>query len=1007
MRTPRAAGLIATAVLVSLWHVHSGAALISRHVGPTNPTTESFTQFSTFTATGPVVNDGIERLTGYPGNAQFLERRSAPFGANGATATFNRMKLEVPATAANSNAPTTSFAAWRAGAPTVLTTVDLEGFATGTLLTGTEYAGLGLSIVQRDGDPMRIGSAGDGSFISTANVSSPTHVLSSSAIPGFSSGYDGSRSENYDFIFANPIRAAGLWVGNLNPGFNTVAVEFLDAAGGVIATQPLNTLDSNLIRGAGQYDNRLFVGINSVTPVKRIRVNNADGDQDGIVFDDVVFEPPGIPVPSLTSLSPSSAGIGAQSFTLTVNGSNFVNGAEVRWNGAARATTFVAGSQLRATIPASDIAATGTASVTVVNPSPGGDTSNALAFTTKPTVSLDKTKLTFGAVTSGQTFLFQTAAQVVRLAQTGSGPVTWTATSNQPWLQVSPSSGTGSASLSVSVRPAAGLPPAGKVTGAITFNFVGAFNTAGPITVNLNLLSGTSAAPFGFVDTPFDGSTGVTGAVPFTGWMLDDVEGVQVMICRDAVGSEIAPADPNCAGRRQIFVGFPIFIDVARPDVEGNYPEIPLNSRAGWGLMVLTNMLPSQGNGTFVFHMWGQDREGNTKLLGTRTITCDNAHATKPFGAIDTPTQGGLASGADFVNFGWVLTPLPKAIPIDGSTISVLVDGVVVGAASYNYFRDDIANAFPGLNNTNGAIGFRMLDTTTMTNGTHTIVWVVTDNQGVAEGIGSRYFNVSNGVGSLTASISDTLMAERSVSAPSTVAVDRLPKDTSLLLGREGWDLDAPHHALPVDGLDRLVVRSEEVNRIELQLGSGDYGGYVRAGGRLRSLPVGSRLDTATGTFTWAPGPGFVGTYDLVFVRHVAGRAVARREVRVALAPKGRGTAGRQVVIDAPTTQQDVGQPFAVAGWAADLDSPSGTGMGTLHVWAYPLAGGLPIFLGTAASGGARPDVAAMHGDAFLQTGFGLIVQGLAHGHYDLAVFAWSTEQMEFLPARTIRVTVR
>ena len=62
--------------------------------------------------------------------------------------------------------------------------------------------------------------------------------------------------------------------------------------------------------------------------------------------------------------------------------------------------------------------------------------------------------------------------------------------------------------------------------------------------------------------------------------------------------------------------------------------------------MVLTNTLPSQGNGTFVFHMWAQDRDGHTIVLGTRTMTCANASSILPFGAIDTPTQGGVASGA-------------------------------------------------------------------------------------------------------------------------------------------------------------------------------------------------------------------------------------------------------------------------------------------------------------------------------------------------------------------------
>ena len=58
---------------------------------------------------------------------------------------------------------------------------------------------------------------------------------------------------------------------------------------------------------------------------------------------------------------------------------------------------------------------------------------------------------------------------------------------------------------------------------------------------------------------------------------------------------------------------------------------------------------------------------------------------------------------------------------------------------------------FPGLNNTNGAVGFRVIDTTTLTNGLHTISWTVTDNQGAIEGIGSRFFTVSNGASSLTA----------------------------------------------------------------------------------------------------------------------------------------------------------------------------------------------------------------------------------------------------------------
>ena len=66
---------------------------------------------------------------------------------------------------------------------------------------------------------------------------------------------------------------------------------------------------------------------------------------------------------------------------MTVNGSSFVNGATVRWNGTDRTTTFVSTTQLTAAIPASDITASGTAQVTVFNPTPGGGTSSAQTFT--------------------------------------------------------------------------------------------------------------------------------------------------------------------------------------------------------------------------------------------------------------------------------------------------------------------------------------------------------------------------------------------------------------------------------------------------------------------------------------------------------------------------------------------------------------------------------------------------------------------------------------------------
>jgi hypothetical protein len=71
-----------------------------------------------------------------------------------------------------------------------------------------------------------------------------------------------------------------------------------------------------------------------------------------------------------------------------VAGTNFLSSSVVRWNGASRTTTYVSGTQLQAAIPASDIAALGTAQVSVFTPPPGGGTSGALTFSISQLPSL-------------------------------------------------------------------------------------------------------------------------------------------------------------------------------------------------------------------------------------------------------------------------------------------------------------------------------------------------------------------------------------------------------------------------------------------------------------------------------------------------------------------------------------------------------------------------------------------------------------------------------------------
>jgi hypothetical protein len=415
-----------------------------------------------------------------------------------------------------------------------------------------------------------------------------------------------------------------------------------------------------------------------------------------------------------------------------------------------------------------------------------------------------------------------TSPQTVNVSLTGGAGVGWTATSNQPNIVTMPSFGTGIGSFQVSASSG----PNGTIT-------VTAPNATGsPKQIQVNISSPSPGNPFGSFDTPADNTTGVAGAIPVTGWALDAVEVVKVDIWHEPVGDSV-------------------FVEGARPDVESLNPNVPFNYRAGWGYQMLTNFLP-QGNGTFKLHAIAHNKAGNSTDLGTKTIIVDNAHASKPFGTLDTPGQGGTASGNAFVNFGWALTQTPNKIPIDGSTISVVIDGQVIGHPTYNQFRSDIASLFPGYSNSGGAVGFFYIDTTTLTNGVHTISWNVFDNAGHGEGLGSRYFTVFNTASTSTAP-DDSLSSDQTTNRAAPV--------------RKRFPTNAP-----------TSIEIEELDHLELPVDATT--GYQLVNGEHRPLPIGSSLKN--GIFYWQPGPGFLGEFHLVFQKNDA----TDTHLRVTISPK-------------------------------------------------------------------------------------------------------------------------
>src|SRR5439155_19018915 len=82
--------------------------------------------------------------------------------------------------------------------------------------------------------------------------------------------------------------------------------------------------------------------------------------------------------PHISSITPTSANVGAAQFTLTVNGSGLTGGS-VQWNGSATGvtTTPVSDTQLTATVAASLLTLAGTPKITIVS---GTQSSNAITF---------------------------------------------------------------------------------------------------------------------------------------------------------------------------------------------------------------------------------------------------------------------------------------------------------------------------------------------------------------------------------------------------------------------------------------------------------------------------------------------------------------------------------------------------------------------------------------------------------------------------------------------------
>lgn len=212
--------------------------------------------------------------------------------------------------------------------------------------------------------------------ISAADVS----VAGTIPVAVFSPGPGGGLSAPISLLVNNPAPI----VASISPGSVSAG-----AGAMMLTVNGQGFVNGSVVRLGGADRSTAFINGTQLTA----QLTAADVQSGGVFFITVFNPAPGggsslptsftvnNPIPSITSLDPNNRIAAGVSFVITVNGTNFVPGSTVRWNGTDRVTTFINGTQLTAEITAGDSATPGNALVRVLNPAPGGGLSNESLFT--------------------------------------------------------------------------------------------------------------------------------------------------------------------------------------------------------------------------------------------------------------------------------------------------------------------------------------------------------------------------------------------------------------------------------------------------------------------------------------------------------------------------------------------------------------------------------------------------------------------------------------------------
>ncbi|MGA7785525.1 MAG: IPT/TIG domain-containing protein, partial [Candidatus Acidiferrales bacterium] len=371
------------------------------------------------------------------------------------------------------------------------------------------------------------------------------------------------------------------------------------------------------------------------------------------------------PVPVITPpLVPSSATAGSGAFTLTVNGTSFVNGAVVSFGGANRATTFVSATQVTASILAGDVATGGTPAVVVTNPAPGGGASNAVNFTVNnPVPVITPPLVPSSAIVGGAGFTLTVNGtgfvngSVVSFG--GANRVTTFVNSTQVTAAILAGDiATAGAPAVVVTNPA----PGGGASNAVNFTV----NNPAPVITPPLVPSSAIVGGAGFTLT-VNGTGFVNGSVVSFG----GANRVTTFVSSTQVTAAILAADIATVGTPAVVVTNPapgggasnaVNFAVNNPPPVITPPLVPSSATAGSGAFTLTVNGTGFINGATV-SFGGANRVTtfvNSTQVTAAILAGDIATAGTPAVVVTNPAPGGGASNA--VNFT-VNNPAPVITP--------------------------------------------------------------------------------------------------------------------------------------------------------------------------------------------------------------------------------------------------------------------------------------------------------------------------------------------------------